>query len=303
MGYELRRMIRDGAPAKWTALMRLVAYEIADDARDPDPAEPLSSGRLPWSVIPVEGYRDRDGQWRDGLAEICGVTPRAISDALTELGRTGYEMRQPITDKDGKPVVDKRGRVVYAAKGHALRFVVPPLLPRPKPKSSHPRASNDSQRSHEGAANNAHSSHERAANDGDWSHRSASNNPQRSHPDGSKVARGCDPVPSGPQHQSPHQNQSPQSRSAALIRQVFSDATADEIRSIIDTKIEKGAHSLEAVIRTEITRGTLRLPCDSTAKTKHTEACRSGDRHLCAWSWCECRCHIKPATPDRDRAA
>lgn len=122
MGYELRRMIRDGAPPDWSPLMRLVATEIADDARDPDGA-----GELPWSAIPVKGHWDSRGRWREGLAERCGMSERAVSRVLTDLARAGYEMRVAIgTDRSGRPV--------YAAKGHALRFGVPPLAPRPDPQ-------------------------------------------------------------------------------------------------------------------------------------------------------------------------
>jgi hypothetical protein len=171
MGHDLRRMIRDGAPRSWTSLMRDVAKEIADAAFDP--SQNGQPGRNTPSPIHVEGFRDWNGVWRDGLVEICGATPRAISDALTELGRAGYEMRQPITDRCGRPVQDKRGRVVYAAKGHALRFCVPLLARRPEPQSSPDVASIDGkERSHSGASIDG----------------------QRSHPDVSKVAPECDPI-------------------------------------------------------------------------------------------------------------
>lgn len=171
MGHDLRRMIRDGAPRSWTSLMRDVAKEIADAAFDP--GQNGQPGRFAPSPIRVEGFREWNGVWRDGLVEICGATPRAISDALTELGRAGYEMRQPITDRFGRPVQDKRGRVVYAAKGHALRFCVPPLARRPEPQSSPDVASiDDEERSHSGASIEG----------------------QRSHPDVSKVAPECDPI-------------------------------------------------------------------------------------------------------------
>lgn len=132
----LRRMIRDGAPPEWTPLMRLVAAEIADDARDPvgDDHE-QGNGEHPWSAIPIEG-KERRGQWQDGLAERTGMSTRAISRVLAELAAADYEMRQPITGRDGKPIRDKRGRLVFAAKDHALRFQVPGLAPRPVPQSS-----------------------------------------------------------------------------------------------------------------------------------------------------------------------
>ena len=171
MGHDLRRMIRDGAPSSWTSLMHDVAKEIADAAFDP--GQNSQPGRVTPSPIHVEGFRDCNGVWRDGLVEICGATPRAISDALTELGRAGYEMRRPITDRFGRPVQDKRGRVVYAAKGHALRFCVPPLARRSEPQSSPDVMSIDDEES---------------------SHSGASIEGQRSHPDVSKVAPECDPI-------------------------------------------------------------------------------------------------------------
>ena len=188
MGTELRRMIRDGAPPSWTPLMRLVAMEIADDARDPSSGVPADGP--PWSALPVEGRWDRRGRWRDGLTQRCGVTQRAISDALTGLARAGYEMRQAIgTDRNGRPV--------FAAKGHAMRFQVPPLTPRPEPSGD---TSRDIESTHESAAF-SQSTHE-----------SATSNGQRSHSDVPKVAPGCDPIPSeSPQIDlSPHaESQSP----------------------------------------------------------------------------------------------
>ena len=125
MGYQLYRMIRDGAPAAWTGPMVLVAQVIADDARDPDPG--AAANGVPWSALPVAGRWVR-GRWRDGLAERTGMSDRAISRALADLAAAGYEMRQPIgAGKDGRPV--------FAAKGHAMRFRVPPLPPRPAPQS------------------------------------------------------------------------------------------------------------------------------------------------------------------------
>lgn len=118
------------------------------------------------SAIPLEG-EFRRGAWRDGLAELTGMSARAISRALAELAAAGYEMRQPVTDRDGKPVTDKRGRTVYATKGHALRFVVPRLSPRPAPsqESSHPSASNQAHRSPDLATYDGQSSPDLATKD------------------------------------------------------------------------------------------------------------------------------------------
>jgi len=233
VGYELRRMIRDGAPPEWIPLMRDVAKEIADSARDPDQEAkdaPLPEGQWPWSPLHVEGYWGRDGNWHDGLAEICGATPRAISDALTRLGRWGYEMRQPITDRDGNPVTDKRGRIVYAAKGHAVRLWVPPLPPRPEPKRSQQDASNEPQRSQQDATFGA-----------DRSHSHASNEPQRSHPDVPKVAPHCDPVSSrSPQPASPQKNQSPQ----APVLSAVADAECGPAEDVENKLIDAGDRCL-----------------------------------------------------------
>ena len=125
MGTELRRMIRDGAPPSWTALMRLVAMEIADDARDP--ADGVPADKPPWSALPVEGCWDRSGRRKDGLTERCGMSARTISRALADLSAAGYEMRQQIG-------TDEHGRPVFAMRGHAMRFQVPPLTPRPAPR-------------------------------------------------------------------------------------------------------------------------------------------------------------------------
>jgi hypothetical protein len=145
VGYKLRRMIRDGAPSEWSPLMRLVASEIADDAHDPgqdkDPLPSPGDWPDPWSAMPIEGGY-RHGDWKDGMVERCGMSARAVSRTLADLAEAGYDMRAPITDRDGKPVRDRRGRLVYAAKRHAVRFTVPHLPPRGKPQSSPEVASN-----------------------------------------------------------------------------------------------------------------------------------------------------------------
>ncbi len=218
-------MIDLGAPPDWNPQHRLLAGLIADDARDPDDGRPRDgklagrdewqdfwAGELSprWSAIPVEGEWRR-GTWHEGLAEKTGMSPRAISRALGEIAATGYEMRQPITDRDGKPVRDKRGRLVFAAKGHALRFVVPPLRPRPIPQRSPDPASNDGQRSPLLASNAPQSTPDPASNDPQWSPDPATIAPQRSPLLASKVAEIGDPIPSvSPQPLSPHKSQSPQ---------------------------------------------------------------------------------------------
>lgn len=231
MGYDLRRMIRDGAPDWWTPLMRDVAKEIADNARDPDDGRPRDGKPagpdqwvdywagvlpLPWSVIPIEGTT-RNGAWHQGLAEICGASRRAISDSLTNMARghpgtaaDAYEMRVPLTDRDGKPVTDRNGRVLFTAPGHGMRFVVPPLLPRWLRERPHHSATEAPERPHPGAIVSPGWSHHSATDGPQRPHHSASVIPERSHPDVRTVAPQCDPIPPIPSKTVPSENRSPQ---------------------------------------------------------------------------------------------
>jgi hypothetical protein len=186
----LRRMIRDGAPPEWTPLMRLVAGEIADDARDPGNDHPLAPGELPWSAMPIEGEMRR-GRWRDGLADVTGMSARAVSRTLADLAAAGYEMRQPITGRDGHVVTDRRGRVVFAARGHALRFQVPPLLPRLELEWSPDSATFDGTDPFAPTVDNSESSPNLATTEGESSPLLVR-----------KVAESGDPIPSV----SPHEN-------------------------------------------------------------------------------------------------
>lgn len=199
--------------------MRLVASEIADDAHDPGhEKDPLPSGDDwpdPWSAMPIEGEYRRGG-WKDGLVERCGMSARAISRTLADLATADYDMRAPITDRDSKPVRDKRGRLVYAAKGHAVRFTVPHLPSRGEPQRSPDSASNtlqpdsDPDRSPEMASIGDPETREV----GDWesSPDSASIESQRSPLLVPKVAESGDPVPSA----SPNVKTVPQAAAARL---------------------------------------------------------------------------------------
>lgn len=122
MGFELYRMIRDGAPEGWTPLMRLLAMVIADDAWSQEP--PGDDGCTRSAIAMRGGYRN--GEWRDGLTERTGLSERAVSRVLTELARAGYEMREQIG-------TSKRGRPVFAYPGRRARFRVPLLTPRECP--------------------------------------------------------------------------------------------------------------------------------------------------------------------------
>lgn len=106
MGFMLYREIRDGAPADWTAAERLVAWVIADDAND--------TTRKSWIKLP-------ELMQRTGIKSEVGVRK-----ALQRLAARGYEFRVPISK-------GKDGRLVFAAKGHSLDFIVPPMPDRRLP--------------------------------------------------------------------------------------------------------------------------------------------------------------------------
>ena len=81
-------------------------------------------------------WHHREGEWRDGFTERTGMSERAISRALTDLARAGYEMREQIG-------TDKRGRPVFAYPNRGMRFRVPLLPPRecpPNPATNGGRA-------------------------------------------------------------------------------------------------------------------------------------------------------------------
>lgn len=244
MGHELRRMISLGAPEEWTPLMRLVAFEIADDARDPrDGDPPLPEGTWPWSKIPIEGLW-RKGKWVSGLAERLGMSARAISRTLGDLAAAGYEMRKPVKDKNGCPVTDKRGRLLFTAPGHALEFHVPWLPLREVPRTPPDSAAREAQRWPEVASDGGQRSPEVASEvvllpvdnplrspllasvqpdrtplrspevatvQPERSPEVATNQPDRSPEVATTVAESGDPIPSvSPHSLSPHKNQSPQ---------------------------------------------------------------------------------------------
>lgn len=190
--------------------MRLVAFEIADDAHDPHPdgtLPPPDVWPFPWSAMPIEGEFRRNG-WKAGLVERCGMSARAISRTLADLAAAGYDLRQAITGKGGDPVRDKRGRLVYAAKGHALRFAVPYLAPRPVPQRSPIVATFDAAQT--------------SSDHGESLPEVASIDPQRSPVLVPKVAGSGDPVP----HASPNIKVFPQAAAARLAED--QDQTQDQ---------------------------------------------------------------------------
>lgn len=112
MGYELRRWLADHLPADLTSGERLVILEIADLASD----------------------RTRRAYGSDTLATLIRRTGFATSNqlgkVLSKLAKRGLELRVPVTGKDGMPVVDSRGRLVYACRGRELNFIVPLVIPQ-----------------------------------------------------------------------------------------------------------------------------------------------------------------------------
>lgn len=117
MGYELRRWLADRLPPEVSSGERLLALEIADLAND----------------------RTRRAFGSDTLAKLLHrsgfADMKQVGKVLGKLATRGLELRAPIIGKDGQPVRDKAGRLVFAAKGHGLEFVVPtadcPALQRP----------------------------------------------------------------------------------------------------------------------------------------------------------------------------
>jgi hypothetical protein len=97
VGYKLYREVRDFAPADWTVSERLVAWVIADDARDETRQSFIESALL---------------CARTGLSE------RGLRGALQRLSERGYEFR--VSHGKGSD-----GREVYAARNHPPDYQVP----------------------------------------------------------------------------------------------------------------------------------------------------------------------------------
>lgn len=98
VGYRLRREIRDWFPAGTTPAERLVALEIADDARD--------ETRI--SLMPQEKLCSRAGISADGLRKV-----------FQRLHNSGLEFRRVRG-------IGRDGRPVFTKPGCDLEFQVPP---------------------------------------------------------------------------------------------------------------------------------------------------------------------------------
>lgn len=102
MGVKLMVEVLDHAPADWTPSERLAVVAIAESIRDPH-----RQGAPPVELI---AYR-------------VGIDVASLSKTLRRLAAKGWELRVPTG-------VDKKGRTVYAHRGHRTVFAVPRLCPR-----------------------------------------------------------------------------------------------------------------------------------------------------------------------------
>jgi hypothetical protein len=100
VGFKLYREVLDFAPADVTSGELVVALIIADDAND--------ATRVSWMSLPLLCARTR-------------LKPSSVRAALAKLAARGYEFR--VAHGFGKD-----GRPVFAAKGHAVDYVVPDML-------------------------------------------------------------------------------------------------------------------------------------------------------------------------------
>lgn len=100
MGYKLYRELLDFAPQDWTSGELVVAWVIADDARDNTRRSYITPAEL--------SRRSRMGQ-------------RGVREALERLSKRGYEFRVG----HGK---GKDGREMYAVKGRCIEYQVPDIL-------------------------------------------------------------------------------------------------------------------------------------------------------------------------------
>jgi hypothetical protein len=64
------------------------------------------------------------------VCEDLGITPGTLGNILAKLSVRGLELRVPVTDRNGKPVTDKRGRLLFATKRHAVDYLFPELTSR-----------------------------------------------------------------------------------------------------------------------------------------------------------------------------
>ena len=105
MGHDLYRMVRDSVLPVLTPGEQTVVLVLADICMDKTRKPP---------------------QGMDASKRVCedlGISRGTLGNILARLASRGLEIRVPI----GK---DKRGRLMYAAKGHAVDYEFPILAPR-----------------------------------------------------------------------------------------------------------------------------------------------------------------------------
>lgn len=112
MGYSLHREVRAHlADSKASSLERMIALQIAIEADDQTRAcqrfDKRSRRQVPTVTVNL-------------LMRWAGVGEETVSEMLRRLSGRGLEMRRVLRK-------DKNGRPMYAYKGHATEFVVPPL--------------------------------------------------------------------------------------------------------------------------------------------------------------------------------
>lgn len=110
MGYELYRHVLNHAPGDLDAAARLVLAVIADDANEKTRRSYLGM---------------------DLLSHRTGLLPDSVGKALRRLAKAGIEIRVPVgTDKKGRPVFAMRGhRTVYLIPVFPERFMAPKGCP------------------------------------------------------------------------------------------------------------------------------------------------------------------------------
>jgi hypothetical protein len=152
VGHDLTRMVRAAMPAGWTPAERLVALLLADICNDR-------------TRKPAPGY-----QVTAALLAESGLKESALSHVLGSLAAKGCELRVPIS-------TDKRGRPVYAAKGHSVDYRFPMLPPRELEGRTLVQALGS--KAAPSCDLNGHSPHDAASFEGQRSHAGATPNPKR----------------------------------------------------------------------------------------------------------------------------
>lgn len=186
MGYDLRRWLADRLPDGLSSGERLVALEIADQARE--------DSRIAYGPKFMETVVRRTGlsSWKQ------------VGKVLGKLAAAGIELRQPILDADGSPIRDKAGRTMFACSGHQTTFRVPtesecPALKVPRrgelqaSESSPAEGGNPPGSSPAGETNTGGRSPEQGTKEPESSPSGETNTPERSPAGGHKVPR-----PGGP---------------------------------------------------------------------------------------------------------